>query len=210
MELIYHTEICTKAIGPHFSKRAFEVIIAANHRIDGIFTGLLGHPEYHFDDNKFEESWAYIENQHQLISKILSENDNVEKAWKAFGRLLHVVQDFYSHSNYVELWLEMHSQNSISLVEKINGLDENIINSKDLYTAKVYFPLEALTYFPILRPLLRPMLPKDSHANMHLDSPDRGAKFPYAMEAALQRTVYEYDKVIKRLSTNHTNKFQGK
>ena len=51
MELIYHSEICQKAIGTHFSEKTLEIIIAANHKQDGLFTGLVGHPEYHFDDN---------------------------------------------------------------------------------------------------------------------------------------------------------------
>ena len=66
--------------------------------------GQIGHDEYHFDNNAFEKSYAYIEEQRALTISSLMAND-VFSAWSAFGRLTHTVQDFYSHSNYVDLWL---------------------------------------------------------------------------------------------------------
>lgn len=210
MELIYHTEICQKALPSLFSQSALDIIIKANHRQDGIFTGLLGHPEYHFDGNKFEESWAFVKNQHGILQTTLKTNEEIEKAWKAFGSLLHAVQDFYAHSNYVKLWLTKYSPAQSFSVKDFNGLDESILDSPDLRSSIVYYPLEALTYFEFMRPLLRPLLPEDSHANMNLDSPIMGPLFLYAMEGARQRSKYEYDLVIQNLNPAQIDRFHGK
>jgi len=43
-------------------------------------------------------------------------------------------------------------------------------------------------------------MPADSHARMNLDHPGRGPLFPYAMEAAVARTVIEYDRVLAALA----------
>jgi hypothetical protein len=40
------------------------------------------------------------------------------------------------------------------------------------------------------------VLPKDSHAWMNLDKPAAGALFPYALEAAVQRTVLEFEQTL--------------
>ncbi len=206
MELIYHSEICQKAIGDYFSKKALNIIIAANHKQDGLFTGLVGHPEYHFDDNKFEEGWGFVAEQHSVIQNSLSKNE-IEKAWIAFGRLLHAVQDYYSHSNYIKLWMGKYSPKKNPKIEEFSGVDEKILNSGGLYTARVYYPLEALTYFEFMRPLLRPFLPADSHANMNLDSPIMGELFPFAMEGARQRSIFEYKKIILNLDPALIKKF---
>ena len=61
----------------------------------------------HFDNCTFEESIAYVE-------KLLNDADGQVKAGKpndavtSIGRALHGIQDFYSHSNYVELMAHRH------------------------------------------------------------------------------------------------------
>ena len=209
MELIYHSEICQKAIGTHFSEKTLEIIIAANHKQDGLFTGLVGHPEYHFDDNKFDDSCAFVNEQHLIVRKSISLSD-LESAWIAFGRLLHAVQDYYSHSNYIKLWMDTYSPGKLPILKDFSGVDETILNSDELYTARVYYPLEALTYFEFMRPILRPVLPADSHANMNLDSPIMGELFPYAMEGARHRSEFEYKKIIEKFDSDKIRKFHGK
>ncbi len=79
-------------------------IISANLGQDHWLRGQIGHPEYHFDQNAFLESWAYIERNRTIVRSALEAGDNI-LALQALGRLAHAAQDFYAHSNYVALWL---------------------------------------------------------------------------------------------------------
>ncbi len=55
---------------------------------------------YHFDNSSFSAGIQYIRKQWDLIKKT---NDIYDTAsLKAFGKILHAMQDFYSHSNWVE------------------------------------------------------------------------------------------------------------
>jgi matrix metalloproteinase-14 (membrane-inserted) len=55
--------------------------------------------ERHFTSSFFDDGYQYIQSEWQLINQT---NDRVT-ALLAFGRILHDVQDFYAHSNWVEL-----------------------------------------------------------------------------------------------------------
>jgi hypothetical protein len=58
----------------------------------------------HFDNCAFLEGANHIRDEWK---KIDAENDRLsQEALVAFGRLLHTAQDFYSHSNWIELHLE--------------------------------------------------------------------------------------------------------
>src|SRR6185503_12531594 len=83
--------------------RALAAITYANVQQDRL-AGQFGHDEFHFDNNAFEKSYAYIEEQRALTVSSLQKPD-ADSAWAAFGRFLHTVQDFYAHSNYVTLWI---------------------------------------------------------------------------------------------------------
>ena len=98
----YHIEICRRALDSTFSPEALNIIIAANLAQDGL-RGLVGHPEYHFDDNAFEAGCAYMESQRQIILDAINMSSEIKIAWEAFGKLTHAAQDFYAHSNYVSL-----------------------------------------------------------------------------------------------------------
>jgi hypothetical protein len=55
----------------------------------------------HFDNCAFQEGSARIG---RCWHRIFTESDRFSKnSLRAFGRLLHTVQDFYSHSNWIEL-----------------------------------------------------------------------------------------------------------
>ena len=99
----YHIEMLHLALDDTFSPRALEKIIAANIHQDRPL-GQIGHDEYHFDNNAFDKSYAYIEEQRALtVSSLMAHH--VPAAWAAFGRLTHTAHDFYAHSNYIDLWL---------------------------------------------------------------------------------------------------------
>ena len=190
MEALYHQQILARAIGGRVSARALEVITRANLGQDSL-RGLLV-PEYHFDDNLIARSLAYMETERAAAAAATT----AVAAWQAFGRLSHAAQDFYSHSNYVALWLEQFPSESHPAPEAINGLAPSLLQHPRLVTAHVYLPLEALCLFPSLRPVVKRWLPRDAHAWLNLDGPEAGPLFPYGLEAAVQRTADELERTL--------------
>ena len=185
----YHLKIMHLALDPIFSARALEKIAQANLRQDRLL-GQIGHDEYHFDNNAFDKSYAYIEEQRALAVSSLMTNDALS-AWSAFGRLTHTAQDFYAHSNYIPLWVSR--QPHAVMPQDVDPLDSSLINSDALRSGKVY-PLELLTFIPFLRSQVMSILPRDSHGWMNLDAPERGANFAYAFQAAVKRTKIKFEK----------------
>ena len=59
----------------------------------------------HFDNCNFEEGAAYIATQWQAVQYYRSKSP--QACLLNFGQLLHTVQDFYAHSNWVELHLNV-------------------------------------------------------------------------------------------------------
>ena len=195
----YHIEIMLASLGDRFSARAMSEIIQANVDQDRL-SSLIGHDEFHFDNNAFEKSYTYIEEQRSMVTVSLEKGEAVP-AWQAFGRFLHAAQDFYAHSNYVTLWLDRFDKQTPPPAPEIAAMDPNIINSPDLRSGKVYLPIEALYFFKSMRPFVKSVLPYDSHAWMNLDSPEQGGfKFDYAMHAAIKRTVIEFEKTTDEYS----------
>ncbi len=194
-----HAEMLRSAVALDFSPRALDEIIVSSVKQDAFWTGQIGHDEYHFDNNAFDKSWAFIEDQRALIGPAL-ENGDVKTAWWAFGRLTHTAQDFYSHSNYVDLWLSFQPDGMRPAPSEIDPLDDVLIKSPTLRSGKIYYPLEALTFVPPLKRFVVPFLPRDSHAWMNLDSAERGPLFEYALQAAIKRTRYEFEVTTRNFS----------
>src|SRR6266508_3963262 len=88
----FHADILKQALNQHFSALALEKIIEANLYQDRL-AGQIGHDEFHFDNNAFGKSYAYIEEQRALVISSLQSKDALS-AWSAFGRLTHTAQDF--------------------------------------------------------------------------------------------------------------------
>ena len=202
-----HVEITRGALEPHFSGRALKAILRANLGQDAL-RGQIGHDEYHFDNNAFTESRAYIERQRSLVISAL-QADQAMQAWSAFGRLIHTAQDFYAHSNYVALWLARYGESTLPLPDKIDPVDPGLIASPELRSGSIYYPQEALYFVPGLRKFALSILPRDSHAHMNLDSADRGPNFPYAFAAAIKRTQLEFEQMKSQLSPESLLLFTG-
>lgn len=192
----FHIEMMHLALGDLFSPRALKEMIVANVRQDRL-RGQIGHPEYHFDHNAFDKSYAYIEEQRTLTISSLMSND-VRAAWSAFGRLTHTTQDFYAHSNYIDLWLACLPNGSTPTPSGIDPMHPDLIHSPSLRSGKVYLR-EILTFIPLLKPLFMSILPRDAHGWMNLDSPARGPNFKYAFKAACKRTQIEFEKTTRDL-----------
>ena len=202
MLIQYHESITRKTLNEYFSPRALGVILSANLKQDDLLTGQIGHDEYHYDNNAIAESDRYIEEQRTLTLDAL-QKENATAAWTAFGRLIHTAQDFYAHSNYVDLWLAHSNKNGQTHPPppEIAPFMDELVHNPDIRSGKLYYPLEVLAFIPVVKRLVIPFLPKDSHAHMHLDSPARGERFAYALEAAVKRTQYEFDKTVAGLSS---------
>jgi len=204
----YHIEIMLNSLGRQFSPRAISAIINANIYQDNL-NGQFGHDEYHFDNNAFEKTYAYIEEQRALTVSSLQKN-SARSAWSAFGRMTHSIQDFYAHSNYITLWLARFDGGALPSPSEVDPVDLTVIDSPNLRSGKVYYPFELLYFVRKLRPYVLPLLPRDSHAWMNLDSPEQGFKFDYAMQAATKRTVIEFEKTTADFSEEMCRLFLDK
>jgi len=196
MLLPIHEEMTKEAIGSHFSPRAMEIIIAANLKQDAL-RNLIGHDELHYDRD-ISKGDRYITEQRGLVIATML-TSGVLGAWIAFGRMLHTVQDFYSHTNYVSLWLDEHN-GSVPPPPEIDPVRKDLLQSPSLHSGKVYFPLDYLYFVPGMRDLSLKLLPQNSHGRMNLDSPAQGEKFPYARAAAIKRSLHEFE-LLKKLLT---------
>ena len=194
----YHIEIMLNALGSRFSPRAMSAIAYANINQDRL-TGLFGHDEFHCDNNAFERAFAYVEEQRALTIVSLQKGDALS-GWSAFGRMLHTLQDFYAHSNYITLWLSRFDGQPPPALSEVDPLDPGLIDGPNLRSGKVYYPFELLYFWRPARNFSLRWLPRDSHAWMNLDSPEQGFKFDYAMQAAIKRTVIEFEKTTTGFS----------
>ena len=80
-----------------------------------------------------------------------------------------------------------------SVQEEIDGLDQSVLTSPALRTGHFVLWRDLVYYLPLVKDVIRRFyIPPNSHEAMHLDSPERGPNFAYAMAAARQRTAQEY------------------
>lgn len=210
MNTKYHIEITRKALESHFSNQALERIITANIRQDRV-AYMLGHDHIHFDGSAFNAGFRYIADQEKLLLDHLALSD-YNQAQEAFGRVIHSWQDLYSHSNYVQLWLQTHPHQP---PEKIVANNPDIINHPSFASGKNYGLIEFLSMVPVLSSLIKPRMPSDSHAIMNLDSPSSGPNFYFAYWAAYKATQAAYENLMEKLrqmepSQNISNHFKEK
>jgi hypothetical protein len=203
----YHIDITSKALQTRVSAHALQVIISANLSQDNL-DGQLRHPEFHFDNNGLAEGQAYLDGQRDLLVEAMKAGNN-RPARQAFGHLTHTAQDFYAHSNYVALWLRRQPSEHAPQPEDIDPLNPAVLSDPELRSGRLYYPWEALSFIPLLAPLVRRLLPKDAHAWMNLDGPERGPQFAYARVAALRRTIYEFQLLPSLLSQEEMIQFTG-
>jgi hypothetical protein len=78
---------------------ARKAIAQASSDVDKLF---VTESAPHFDGETFDDGQRLL---HHLVSRIMNslDNDNITDARVALGQGLHSVQDFYSHSNWIEL-----------------------------------------------------------------------------------------------------------
>lgn len=204
MKTRFHREITQKALGSFFDPSAFETLIAANLGQDAL-PYQVGHDHFHYDNSAFAAGDAYVESLRAQALAALA-TGQADAARQAFGRLTHTVQDFYAHSNYVELW---HAANGAVDPQDIDPLDERIRQHPGLHSGKLYYPLEVFWFIPSLLPVVLPRLPRDSHAHMNKDAPSR-PYFDLAFHAAIKRTRLEFERLLPYLTPEQVRLFTGK
>ena len=201
----YHIEITRQAIGAQVSPRALDAILRANLRQDSLHYQ-FGHNHFHFDSNCFEESYAYMEEQRALVRTDLERGDT-ESAWSAFGRMIHAAQDFYAHSDYIPRWLARFDDGMPPPPLEVDPVLPEIIGHPGLRSGKLYYPLEVIAFIPLLRKLVLPFLPRDSHAHMNFDGPNGTPLFDYVFHASVKRTRLEFEQTTAQLSPTHLSLF---
>jgi hypothetical protein len=191
----YHRAITEQALRPHFNPTALEELVRANLGQD-VIQYQFGHDHFHYDNNSFAAGDAYIVEQRRTVLEVLQNGGDPLLARAAFGRLTHTAQDFYAHSNYTALWRERHPG---AAPKQIDPYLAEVVNDPRLKSGRIYPPLEYFSFIPSLKPLVLPLLPKDSHAWMNKDDPSR-PDFDYAYTAAVKRTTQELDKIRQKLT----------
>jgi len=87
-----------------FTEDALDEIADANVKVDNPLGGTtaLKSPKRHFTNEQVASSFLFVEELRQKVIKNAIEN-NGATAREFLGQALHTIQDFYSHSNWVEL-----------------------------------------------------------------------------------------------------------
>ena len=197
----YHRRITAHALEEQVSPLALETITLANLGQDAI-RYQFGHAHFHYDDSSFKAGDAYLDEMRRAVHQSLNQIESIP-AWQAFGRLLHAVQDFYAHSNYITLWREHYPE---ATPDQTPPLFAEALNDPRLHSGRLYYPFEVLSFVPALRGLVLPWLPHDAHAWMHKDDPSR-PDFDFAYAAAVKRTLLEFQIIIQALPAAQTSLF---
>ncbi len=203
MKTRFHQEITAAALAAHFSPAALKVVIAANIGQDAL-PYQLGHDHFHYDCSAFANGDAYVDSQRDQTRNALAAGQPL-LARRSFGRLTHTVQDFYAHSNYVELWQAAHGPAD---PRRVDPLDAAVRLHPNLHSGRLYYPLEILSFIPALAPLVLPHLPHDSHTHMNKDDPSR-PHFELAYHAAIRRTWLEFERLAALLPPGQVTLLTG-
>jgi len=87
-----------------FSRQAHTEIRDANISTDSLLTGDFWASEKHFDNEEFPAATTRLLNlKKYIIGQITSPSPNGRNARIALGGALHTIQDFYAHTNWVEM-----------------------------------------------------------------------------------------------------------
>jgi hypothetical protein len=121
----YHILVSKLALKGVFSPLALEEIIRSNIGQDRFLKKVT--PRFHFD-NDISAGLAFIVAERAKIEDLcnLQQGHKLQRA--ILGRICHAVQDFYSHTNYVDLWLKTHGGLKMTDPGEIEALDEAILN----------------------------------------------------------------------------------
>lgn len=191
MHSYYHTLVTIDALSTSLSSGALSEVIRANLQQDSII-GQIFHNEYHFDNNKLAEGVAYIRQQEHACLEYI-QSAQFSRARRAFGSLIHTIQDYFSHTNFVRLFnidqnIEIMAQ--LEIIQMINEI-------KLIKSHMVHIPIDLFKLPPTIYLLIRDHLPKNSHAYMNLDTPLSGIDFLKSYQVSVRMTKNALDRIYK-------------
>ncbi len=144
----------------------------------------------HFDNCTFPQGAGYIAQQWQGIE---AQDELSEVTLTAFGRLTHTVQDFYSHSN----WIELHLQDDPVPIWDLDvgTLPADIVSG----TWWIGFPKECPAGAPTHGELNKDDPSSPEGRKVVESGPNAGQTyFELAFDAAIRATELQFDR-LKRL-----------
>lgn len=180
-----HARITMKASAGILTDRQMELVIRSNYSQD------IAHQQdskVHFDNCCFEEGAAYVmEEWHNIETEMDPYSDN---ALITFGRLLHTVQDFYSHSNWVEL---NQFVNPIPIWDlNVNSLPAGIVSG----TWAIGTPKRCSDQAPTHRQLNKDDLNSEEGKKIVASGPNQGKPlFSLAQDAAIRATSEQFKRL---------------
>ncbi|WP_269585592.1 hypothetical protein [Roseibium sp. Sym1] len=118
-EIGYHGEITELANGTLLDSQQLGIVVAANIAQDLFQTKSF----IHFDNCDFPGGIGHIDDEWNAID---TQGNRSDAALVSFGALLHTVQDFYAHSNWIELHLDSDPVPTWDL--KLSSLPANIVS----------------------------------------------------------------------------------
>ncbi|CAF3711602.1 unnamed protein product [Rotaria sp. Silwood1] len=89
-----------KGINPWLYSITVNTIASANTKTD---LKEMFKEASHFDSESFIGGSKLIMKRYQSTLDAIRKSDNYDQGRKTFGEMLHTIQDFYSHTNYIEL-----------------------------------------------------------------------------------------------------------
>lgn len=146
----------SKDIGPSFSppnhKKQLELLTGLNRECTNALMNAQWYQDIvhqleskaHFDNCDFDGSMDYI---FALFSEAKSDSENnILTAMNDLGMALHAIQDFYAHSNYVEILVKEDNAFDDSKIiavwdEKGRNEIKDLIEKKGLYSGSVWWSL---------------------------------------------------------------------
>lgn len=155
----------TKAIakfnaGPTYFRLAHEQIAMSNIITDSIYDWT---PYTHFDNEEFENGAKFVTMLFQAVQSSLKRGEWAN-ARMCFGYMSHTLQDFYSHSNWIELGMKEPNRDlahgrrlgsvadkSIETCKSCDGTDEDCVRNnliQNQYLTSGYFSY----YYPVPKP----------------------------------------------------------
>lgn len=190
----YHIEITENTLGSFFTAPSLREIARANVGQDSLASWFGVETRRHVCDCTVEASLDYVEEEQATIAKLAQQPGDEARQRAALGRLLHTVQDFYAHTNYVSLWV---AERGETMSMESGELDPRLLAHPQLQIAQWLTWREPFYYVPVVGQAMRRVwLPKSSHEAINLDSPKCGAHFYLAMAGARQRTRREYARAV--------------
>jgi len=169
-----------------FDAAAAEAVVAGNLRTDDVEYST---PAAHFDDEAFSAGSERLRAREAAAVAALGDCDPAA-AREELGRVLHAVQDFFAHTN----WVETHAESDP--IDLLNMADP----AQDLRCdAKTHQGGLTSGYWPDDQ---RPSPRKCIHAELNKDTPDR----PFH-EAARLRALAESKATVARLERAAASRF---